>query len=226
MPGVLYEDNHLIVVNKKPSDLVQGDSTGDTSLDEEVKSYIAKKYNKPGAVFLGVIHRLDRPVGGVVVYARTSKALARMNDMFRNGLVKKTYLAVVKERPPKEEDTLTNYLKKNEKLNKTFVHDTQVKDSKKASLTYRILGRSDRYYLLSVDLHTGRPHQIRAQLANIGCPIRGDLKYGYPRSNEDGSISLFAHRIEFDHPVSKEHIVVEAPLPKGSIWSAFKDIVR
>ncbi|MBP5473313.1 MAG: RNA pseudouridine synthase [Bacteroidales bacterium] len=226
MPGVLYEDNHLIVVNKKPSDLVQGDSTGDTSLDEEVKSYIAKKYNKPGAVFLGVIHRLDRPVGGVVVYARTSKALARMNDMFRNGLVKKTYLAVVKERPPKEEDTLTNYLKKNEKLNKTFVHDTQVKDSKKASLTYRILGRSDRYYLLSVDLHTGRHHQIRAQLANIGCPIRGDLKYGYPRSNEDGSISLFAHRIEFDHPVSKEHIVVEAPLPKGSIWSAFKDIVR
>ncbi|MBP5589279.1 MAG: RNA pseudouridine synthase [Bacteroidales bacterium] len=226
MPEVLYEDNHLIVVNKKPSDLVQGDSTGDTSLDEEVKSYIAKKYNKPGAVFLGVIHRLDRPVGGVVVYARTSKALARMNDMFRNGLVKKTYLAVVKERPPKEEDTLTNYLKKNEKLNKTFVHDTQVKDSKKASLTYRILGRSDRYYLLSVDLHTGRHHQIRAQLANIGCPIRGDLKYGYPRSNEDGSISLFAHRIEFDHPVSKEHIVVEAPLPKGDIWSVFKDVVR
>ena len=226
MLEVLYEDNHLIVVNKKPSDLVQGDSTGDTSLDEEVKSYIAKKYNKPGAVFLGVIHRLDRPVGGVVVYARTSKALARMNDMFRNGLVKKTYLAVVKERPPKEEDTLTNYLKKNEKLNKTFVHDTQVKDSKKASLTYRILGRSDRYYLLSVDLHTGRHHQIRAQLANIGCPIRGDLKYGYPRSNEDGSISLFAHRIEFDHPVSKEHIVVEAPLPKGDIWSVFKDVVR
>lgn len=226
MPEVLYEDNHLIVVNKKPSDLVQGDSTGDISLDEEVKSYIAKKYNKPGAVFLGVIHRLDRPVGGVVVYARTSKALARMNDMFRNGLVKKTYLAVVKERPPKEEDTLTNYLKKNEKLNKTFVHDTQVKDSKKASLTYRILGRSDRYYLLSVDLHTGRHHQIRAQLANIGCPIRGDLKYGYPRSNEDGSISLFAHRIEFDHPVSKEHIVVEAPLPKGDIWSVFKDVVR
>ena len=226
MLEVLYEDNHLIVVNKKPSDLVQGDSTGDTSLDEEVKSYIAKKYNKPGAVFLGVIHRLDRPVGGVVVYARTSKALARMNDMFRNGLVKKTYLAVVKERPPKEDDTLTNYLKKNEKLNKTFVHDTQVKDSKKASLTYRILGRSDRYYLLSVDLHTGRHHQIRAQLANIGCPIRGDLKYGYPRSNEDGSISLFAHRIEFDHPVSKEHIVVEAPLPKGDIWSVFKDVVR
>ena len=226
MPEVLYEDNHLIVVNKKPSDLVQGDASGDISLDEEVKSYIAKKYNKPGAVFLGVIHRLDRPVGGVVVYARTSKALARMNDMFRNGLVKKTYLAVVKERPPKEEDTLTNYLKKNEKLNKTFVHDTQVKDSKKASLTYRILGRSDRYYLLSVDLHTGRHHQIRAQLANIGCPIRGDLKYGYPRSNEDGSISLFAHRIEFDHPVSKEHIVVEAPLPKGDIWSVFKDIVR
>ena len=161
-----------------------------------------------------------------MVYARTSKALARMNDMFRNGLVKKTYLAVVKERPPKDEDTLTNYLKKNEKLNKTFVHDTQVKESKKASLTYRILGRSDRYYLLSVDLHTGRHHQIRAQLANIGCPIRGDLKYGYPRSNEDGSISLFAHRIEFDHPVSKEHIVVEAPLPKGDIWSVFKDIVR
>ena len=226
MPEVLYEDNHLIVVNKKPSDLVQGDASGDISLDEEVKSYIAKKYNKPGAVFLGVIHRLDRPVGGVVVYARTSKALARMNDMFRNGLVKKTYLAVVKERPPKDEDTLTNYLKKNEKLNKTFVHDTQVKESKKASLTYRILGRSDRYYLLSVDLHTGRHHQIRAQLANIGCPIRGDLKYGYPRSNEDGSISLFAHRIEFDHPVSKEHIVVEAPLPKGDIWSVFKDIVR
>lgn len=222
---ILYEDNHLIVVNKKATQLAQGDSSGDSSLDDEVKNYIAKKYNKPGAVFLGVVHRLDRPVGGVLLYARTSKALARMNEMFRNGLVKKTYLAIVKERPPKDEATIVHYIKKNEKQNKTFVYDNEVKDSKKASLKYKMIGRSDRYYLLEVDLQTGRHHQIRAQLSHIGCPIKGDLKYGFARSNDDGSISLFAHKLEFVHPVTKKEMTITAtPPPKGA-WSIFAEQV-
>jgi 23S rRNA pseudouridine1911/1915/1917 synthase len=223
MIEVLYEDNHLIAVNKKSSDLSQGDKSGDESLDSEVKKYLARKYNKPGDVFLGVVHRLDRPVSGVILYARTSKALSRLNEMFRSTEVKKTYLAIVKERPPEEEATITHFLKKNEKQNKTFVYDDEVKESKKASLSYRIAGRSDRYYLLEVELHSGRHHQIRAQLAKIGCPIKGDLKYGYQRSNEDGSISLIARRIEFIHPVKKEKIIITAPFPKSDLWNAFKD---
>jgi len=223
MIEILYEDNHIIAVNKRSSDLVQGDKTGDISLDSRIKEYIAEKYRKPGEVFLGVIHRLDRPVGGVIVYARTSKALERLNEMFRTNQIKKTYLAIVKERPPEDHSTITHFLKKNEKQNKTYVYDKEVKGSKKASLTYRLAGRSERYYLLEIELHSGRHHQIRAQLARIGCPVKGDLKYGFARSNEDGSISLFARKLEFIHPVSKENIRITAPLPKGDIWNAFKD---
>jgi 23S rRNA pseudouridine1911/1915/1917 synthase len=222
MPEILFEDNHLIAVNKRSSDLSQGDKTGDSSLDEEVKKYLAIKYKKPGEVFLGVVHRLDRPVCGVILYARTSKALTRLNEMFRTTQVKKTYLAIVRERPPEDLDTITHFLKKNEKQNKTSVYDNEVKGSKEASLTYRLAGHSDRYYLLEVELHSGRHHQIRAQLARIGCPIKGDLKYGFPRSNEDGSISLIARRIEFIHPVKKEKITITAPFPNTDIWKAFK----
>lgn len=224
MIEILFEDNHLIAVNKKPSDLSQGDDTGDAALDSEVRKYIARKYNKPGDVFLGLVHRLDRPVGGVILFARTSKALARMNEIFRSRDVKKIYLAIVGERPPEVEGELTNYLKKNEAQNKTYVYDNEVKGSKKASLSYRIAGRSDRYYLLEVELHSGRHHQIRAQLAKIGCPIKGDLKYGYPRSNDDGSICLFAQSLEFIHPVKKEKIVIKAPKPQGDVWKFFRDI--
>ena len=217
MIDILFEDNHLIAVNKKPSDLSQGDDTGDATPDSEVRKYIARRYNKPGDVFLGLVHRLDRPVGGVILFARTSKALARMNEIFRSRDVKKLYLAIVGERPPEVEGELTNYLKKNESQNKTYVYDNEVKGSKKASLSYRIAGRSDRYYLLEVELHSGRHHQIRAQLAKIGCPIKGDLKYGYPRSNDDGSICLFAQSLEFIHPVKKEKIVIKAPKPQGDV---------
>ncbi len=226
MPEILYEDNHLIAVNKGSSDLSQGDKTGDLALDSWVKDYIAKKYNKKGDVFLGIVHRLDRPVAGVVLFARTSKALARLNEMFRTREVKKIYLAIVRERPPEDEDTLVHFLKKNEAQNKTYVYDTEVKGSKQASLHYRIAGRSERFYLLEVTLHTGRHHQIRAQLARIGCPIKGDLKYGYSRSNEDGGISLFARRLEFIHPVKKENIVIEADLPSTDIWHVFRDALK
>lgn len=223
MIRVLYEDNHLIAVDKRSSDLSQGDKTGDVSLDTEVKKYIAHKYNKPGDVFLGVVHRLDRPVSGVILYARTSKALERMNEMFRGTEVKKTYLAIVKERPPEDTQTITHFVKKIEDQNKTYVYDREVKGSKIASLTYRLVGRSERYYLLEIELHSGRHHQIRAQMAAIGCPVKGDLKYGYSRSNDDGSISLMARRLEFIHPVKKEKLVITAPLPEGDIWSLFKD---
>jgi 23S rRNA pseudouridine1911/1915/1917 synthase len=222
MIEVLYEDNHIIAVYKKASDLAQGDKTGDPSLDNEVKKYIARKYNKPGEVFLGVVHRLDRPVSGVILYARTSKALSRLNEMFRTKDVKKIYLAIVKERPPEDEGTLTNYLKKNEVQNKSYVYNKEVKGSKEAKLTYRMVGRSEKYYLLEIELHSGRHHQIRAQLASIGCPIKGDLKYGYSRSNDDASISLLARRIEFIHPVNKEKITITADFPSGDIWSHFK----
>ncbi|MCU0474231.1 MAG: RluA family pseudouridine synthase [Bacteroidales bacterium] len=220
---ILYEDNHLIAVNKRSSDLSQGDKTGDTSLDTEVKKYIAEKYKKPGDVFLGVVHRLDRPVSGVILYARTSKALARLNEMFRSNEVKKTYLAIVRERPPEEEATITHFLKKNEQQNKTYVYDHEVKGSKEGSLTYRLAGRSERYYILEIRLHSGRHHQIRAQMAKIGCPVKGDLKYGFSRSNEDGSISLMARRIEFIHPVKKEKLIITAPFPKGDIWKEFRN---
>jgi 23S rRNA pseudouridine1911/1915/1917 synthase len=223
MIEVLFEDNHLLAVYKKPSDLSQSDKTGDASIDSEVKKYIAEKYNKPGDVFLGVVHRLDRPVGGVMLFARTSKALKRMNEVFRTREVRKTYLALVNERPPEDEAVLTHYLKKNEKQNKTYVYDNEVNGSKKASLSYRLAGRSDRYFLLEIELHSGRHHQIRAQLAKIGCPVKGDLKYGYPRSNEDGSICLFARRLEFIHPVKKEKVSITAHFPKGDIWKLFRN---
>jgi 23S rRNA pseudouridine1911/1915/1917 synthase len=223
MIEILYEDNHLLAVNKKPSDLSQGDRSGDSPLDNEIKKYLAAKYNKPGEVFLGVVHRLDRPVAGVLLYARTSKALRRLNEMFKTREVKKVYLAIVGERPPEDEAVLTHFLKKNEQQNKTYVYDNEVKGSKKATLSYRLAGRSERYFLLEVELHSGRHHQIRAQLAKIGCPVKGDLKYGYPRSNKDGSISLLARRLEFIHPVKKEKIIITARFPDGDSWKLFRD---
>jgi 23S rRNA pseudouridine1911/1915/1917 synthase len=224
MPEILYEDNHLIAVWKRSSDLAQGDKSGDDSLDIQVKKYIAEKYNKPGEVFLGVIHRLDRPVSGVLLYARTSKALERLNEMFKTRQIKKIYWAIVKERPPEDEAKITHFLKKNESQNKSYTYDHEVKGSKESSLSYKILSRSDRYYLLEVELHTGRHHQIRAQLSAIGCPVKGDLKYGYSRSNEDGSISLLARKVVFIHPVKKEEITIIAHLPKGDIWNLFKNV--
>lgn len=221
---IVYEDNHLIIVNKTASEIVQGDKTGDVPLSETVKQYLKEKYNKPGNVFLGVAHRLDRPVSGLVVFAKTSKALARLNDMFRNGEVKKTYWAIVKECPPAEESELVHYLVRNEKRNKSYAHDKEVKNSKKAVLCYHLIGHSENYYLLEVDLQTGRHHQIRCQLAKIGSPIKGDLKYGFPRSNPDGSICLHARKVCFIHPVSKERIEVTAPLPEGNLWKAFQSI--
>jgi 23S rRNA pseudouridine1911/1915/1917 synthase len=221
MAEILYEDNHIIAAYKKSSDLAQGDKTGDESLDTEIKKYLARKYKKPGEVFLGVVHRLDRPVSGLILFARTSKALKRLNEMFREKQVKKIYLAIVKERPPEDEATITHFLKKNEKQNKSYVYDTEVKGSKEASLTYRLKGRSEKYYLLEIELHSGRHHQIRAQLAKIGCPVKGDLKYGYPRSNEDGGISLFARKLEFIHPVKKEPVKIIAHFPEGDLWSLF-----
>lgn len=221
---VVYEDNHLIIVNKTASEIVQGDKTGDTPLSETVKQYIKEKYAKPGNVFLGVVHRLDRPVSGLVVFAKTSKALARLNEMFRNSEVKKTYWAIVKQRPPQDEGELVNYLVRNEKQNKSYAYDKEVKNSKKAVLHYRLIVHSQNYFLLEVDLKTGRHHQIRCQLAKMGCPIKGDLKYGFARSNPDGSICLHAHRVKFVHPVSKELIDVTAPLPPGNLWNGFEMI--
>jgi len=225
MAEILYEDNHIIAVYKRSSDLAQSDRTGDAPLDVEVKKYIAEKYKKPGEVFLGVVHRLDRPVSGVMLFARTSKALSRLNEMFKTREVKKIYYAIIKDRPPEDEATISHYLKKNEAQNKSYVYDTEVKGSKLASLTYRLKGRSEKYYLLEIELHSGRHHQIRAQLAKIGCPVKGDLKYGFARSNEDGGISLFARRLEFIHPVKKEPITITAHFPEGDIWSVFIDSV-
>ncbi len=224
MIEILYEDNHLIAVYKNASDLSQKDRTGDESLDGEIKKYIAEKYNKPGDVFLGIIHRLDRPVSGVLLYARTSKALARMNEIFRTREVRKTYLAITRERPPEDEATVTHFLKKNEQQNKSYVFDNEVKGSKKASLSYRIAGRSERFFLLEIELFSGRHHQIRAQMAKLGCPLKGDLKYGYPRSNEDGSISLLAWKLEFMHPVKKEKITIRAHFPDGDVWHLFREV--
>ena len=224
MPEILYEDNHLIAVWKRSSDLAQGDKSGDESLDNQVRKYIAVKYKKPGDVFLGVIHRLDRPVSGVLLFARTSKALERLNEMFKTRQIKKIYWAIVKERPPEDEATLTHFVKKIESQNKSYTYNNEVKGSKEASLSYKLLARSDRYYLLEIELHTGRHHQIRAQLAAIGCPVKGDLKYGYSRSNEDGSISLLARKMVFVHPVKKQEITITAHLPEGDIWNIFKDV--
>ncbi len=219
---VLYEDNHIIIVNKVPGEIVQGDKTGDQPLSEMVKEYLKEKYNKPGNVFCGVTHRLDRPTSGVVVFAKTSKALSRLNDMFRNGEIDKTYWAIVKNRPPKEEDQLIHYLIKNEKTNKSNAYANEKPHTKKAILHYRLIAVSQNYYLLEIDLETGRHHQIRVQLAKIGCPIKGDLKYGAARSNPDGSISLHARTISFIHPVSKEKILVTAPVPNDNLWKSFE----
>ena len=248
----IYEDNHIIIVSKQSGEIVQGDKTGDTPLSETVKDYIKVKYQKPGNVFLGVVHRLDRPVSGLVMFARTSKALARLNEMFRVGDVHKTYWAIVQSPSPSPPppigreisdrisvsktpslgggrgerggSTLTHWLVRNEKQNKSYAYDHEVKDSKKAQLSYRILAHSDRYSLVEVQLYTGRHHQIRCQLAKIGLPIKGDLKYGSPRSNKDGSICLLSRYMEFVHPVSKETIRVTAPLPDDALWQAFKNV--
>ena len=219
---VVYEDNHIIVVNKTASEIVQADKTGDTPLSETVKQYLKEKYQKPGNVFLGETHRLDRPVSGLVIFAKTSKALTRLNEMFRAGEVKKTYWAVVKNAPKESEGELVHFLVRNEKQNKSYAYDKEVPNSKKAVLDYRLIGRSENYYLLEVDLKTGRHHQIRCQLAKMGCPIKGDLKYGSPRSNPDGSICLHARRVRFVHPVSKELIELKAPLPEGNLWKGFE----
>ncbi len=216
---ILYEDNHIIIVNKTNNEIVQVDKTGDLSLEEALKSYIKEKYAKPGNVFLGVPHRLDRPVSGIVVFAKTSKALTRLNEMFRNGEVHKTYWAIVKDRPTQDAAVLEQYIVRNEKQNKSYVYNEPRPGTKKAVLSYRLLSTSDRYALLEVDLKTGRHHQIRCQLAAMGCPIKGDLKYGFPRSNPNGGISLHARRIQFVHPVSKEPIDVTAPCPKDdTLW--------
>lgn len=239
---ILYEDNHLIVVNKMPSEIVQGDKTGDEPLSETLKSYLKKKYNKPGNVFLGVTHRIDRPVSGAVLFTKTSKALGRINRMLHDGDVRKIYWAVVKEKPPKKEDHLVHWLVRDKKKNKSFVAagntdnmasqilqpgDKPTKkqhsdsNSKKAELQYKIIDTSDQYYMLQIELLTGRHHQIRAQLSAIGCPIKGDLKYGYPRSNKDASIHLHARSIEFTHPVEKVKITIKAPPPDDVLWMYF-----
>ncbi len=217
---VIHEDNHLIVVNKRVGDIVQGDKTGDKPLSEIVKEYIKDKYNKPGEVFLGVVHRLDRPTTGIVVFARTSKALSRMNELFSNRETQKTYWAVVKNKPVKSPDKLVHYIKRNEKNNTSKAHLNEVPDSKLASLEYKIIKELTNYTALEIELHTGRHHQIRAQLAAIGSPIKGDLKYGFDRSNPDGGIHLHARKLSFTHPVSKETITIIAPTPDDVIWKA------
>lgn len=223
---VVYEDNHLLVVNKAPGEIVQGDKTGDTPLVETLKLWLKEKYAKPGNVFCGVVHRLDRPVGGLVIFAKTSKALSRLNEMFRNGEVNKTYWAITRNLPPKEEDTLTHYITTTERNNKSYASLTEKKGSQKAVLKYRHIASTDRYHLLEVNLLTGRKHQIRVQLSAIGCPIKGDLKYGDKRSNPDGSISLMSHRIEFTHPVSGNKIDVTAPIPDDNLWRALDESIK
>ena len=215
---VIYEDNHLIAVNKTCREIVQGDKTGDTPLSELLKAWLKEKYAKPGNVFVGVAHRLDRPVSGLVLFAKTSKALARLNEMFRTGDIKKTYWAIVKNSPPTEEGTLEHWLVRNEKQNKSYVYTEEKPNSKKAILHYKLFARSDNYYLLEVDFKTGRHHQIRCQLAKMGCPIKGDLKYGSERSNKDGGISLHARKAQFIHPVSKEPVEIVASVPDDSLW--------
>lgn len=222
---ILFEDNHLIVVNKLSSEIVQGDKTGDKPLSDAVKAYIRQKYGKPGEAFLGVVHRLDRPVSGAVIFARTSKALARLNNMLREHKVDKVYWAVVKDKPANESGLLVHYLSRNEKQNKTYVHDAEGKDRLKAELEYRQLAQSDNYFLLEVKLLTGRHHQIRAQLAHIGCPIKGDLKYGFPRSNPGGFIHLHARKITFKHPVKDDVVSLIAPTPPDPVWDYFQALL-
>ena len=221
---VLYEDNHLIIVYKEAGEIVQADKSGDIPLSEIVKQWLKAKYNKPGNVFLGVVHRLDRPVSGLVIFAKTSKALTRLNNMFRNGEIHKTYWAIVTRPPFEPEATLTDWLVRNERQNKSYAYNHQVPTSKKSILHYKVINQTDHYTLLEVNLMTGRHHQIRCQLSNMDCPIKGDLKYGAPRSNPDGGISLLSHRVEFVHPVSKETICVESPVPKDNLWQAIGNI--
>ncbi len=223
---VLYEDNHIIIVSKLSGEIVQGDKTGDVPLSDIVAAYLKEKYSKPGNVFVGVPHRLDRPVSGLVVLAKTSKALSRLNEMFRVGSVDKRYLAIVKNRPKQPEGRLENWLVRNEKQNRSYAYDKEVPGSKQAILNYKMVASSVNYHLLEIELLTGRHHQIRCQLAKMGCPIKGDLKYGAERSNPDGSISLHAFHVTFEHPVSHEMIDVKAPLPEDSLWQSFKDQVQ
>lgn len=223
---ILYEDNHIIAVNKSTSEIVQGDKTGDEPLSETIKKYIKEKYDKPGDVYLGVTHRLDRPVSGVVLFARTSKALTRLNEMFKTQQVKKTYWAIVKNKPENPAGRLEHFLLRNEKQNKSYAHDKFVPNAKQAALTYKLIGQSDTYCLLEIELETGRHHQIRCQLAKMGCPIKGDLKYGSPRSNPNGGISLHARSVEFIHPVSKELIKITAPVPEDDkLWGVMEKMV-
>lgn len=219
---VLYEDNHIIAINKKSGDLVQGDKSRDTPLPKIVKLFLKNKYSKPGNVFLGVIHRLDRPTSGVVLFAKTSKALKRFNKIFKEGKIEKTYYAITKNKPPKQSDTLVHWLKKNEKINKSTHFINKHKESKKAILHYKILKKLINYYLLEIKIETGRHHQIRCQLSAIGCPIKGDLKYGSKRSNKDGGIDLHAKKIIFEHPISKKNIEINAPVKNNSVWKTIK----
>jgi 23S rRNA pseudouridine1911/1915/1917 synthase len=218
---VLYEDNHIIAVNKRPSDIVQGDKTGDTPLSDFVKQYVKEKYNKPGEVFIGTVHRIDRPVSGIVLFARTSKALARLNQMFQTKEIQKTYWAVVKEKPKKENGKLIHYLKKNEAKNMSKAFEKEQAGALRSELDYKLICSSDNYHLLEITPHTGRHHQIRVQLSSMGCPIKGDLKYGFNRSNKDASIHLHARKIEFMHPVKKEPVVIVAPPPDEVLWNEF-----
>ncbi|KGF22703.1 MAG: RNA pseudouridine synthase [Prevotella bivia] len=218
--NVVYEDNHLIIVYKEAGEIVQGDKSGDEPLSEMVKQWIKEKYQKPGNVFLGVVHRLDRPVAGLVIFARTSKALTRLNEMFRNGDIHKTYWAIVQQPPIESENTLTDWLVRNTQQNKSYAYNMPAPMAKKSILHYKTISSTERYTLLEVNLMTGRHHQIRCQLANIGCPIKGDLKYGAARSNPDGSICLLSHKVEFVHPVSKKKIKVVSPLPMDNLWQA------
>lgn len=222
LTSILFEDNHLIVINKKPSEIVQGDKTGDKTMPDTIKEYLKVKYNKPGNVFCGVIHRLDRPTSGAVVFARTSKGLERMNAQFREKETNKVYWAIVEQKPEKPEGTLVHFLKKNETKNKSFVTDSEKGGAKEAILTYQLIASSERYHLLEITLETGRHHQIRAQLAAIGCFIKGDIKYGAKRSNEDGSICLHARRLTINHPVTKEVLTFTADTPNSAIWKIFK----
>ncbi len=224
-PDVIFEDNHLIIVNKRPGEIVQGDKTGDAPMSDHVKQYIKEKYNKPGEVFLGTVHRIDRPVSGIVMFARTSKALARMNNLFQEKKIYKTYWAVVKQKPAHLQEHLIRFLTKNEKQNKSYCSKTEKAGALKSELTYTLLASSDNYHLLEIDPQTGRHHQIRAMLADIGCAIKGDLKYGFNRSNPDGSIHLHARAVRFEHPVTKEVIFLEANPPKDPVWDYFVSIV-
>jgi len=220
--NILFEDNHLIIVNKYSGDIVQSDKTGDKPLVDKVKDYIKEKYNKPGEVFLGIPHRIDRPTTGIVIFCRNSRSLERINQMFKDKAISKTYWAIVKDKPPAESEKLVHYMKRNEQQNKSYASDQKTPGSQRAELDYKIIAASDRYFLLEIDLHTGRHHQIRAQLSKIGCPIKGDLKYGYDRSNEDASISLHARQVSFIHPSKKTMMEIVAPVPDDKLWKFFE----